>query len=103
MALGAGDADLALALGDGQHLAAVGALEVGRGLAALPHLLGRSLGVLKVFLAGTGRARGVGSCSPAAQAGDELAEAGDVCGRIDATMEKVEELLKEKEAEVMEI
>ena len=54
VAFGAGDADFALALGDGQHLSAVGALEVRRGLAALPHLLGRSLGALKVFLAGAG-------------------------------------------------
>ena len=81
VALGAGDADLALALGDGQHLTAVGALEVRRGLATLPHLLGRSLGALKVFLAGAGRTRGVGSRGPAAQAGDELAQARDVGSR----------------------
>ena len=78
MALGTGDADLALALGDGEHLAAVRALEVCRGLATLPHLLGRALGTLKVFLAGAGRARGAGRCGPAAQAGDELAQAGDL-------------------------
>ena len=83
VALGAGDADLAFALGDGEHLAAVGALEICRGLATLPHLLGRALGTLKVFLAGAGRARGAGRCGPAAQAGDELAQAGNIGGRSD--------------------
>lgn len=81
VALGAGDADFALALGDGEHLAAVGALEIGRGLAALPHLLGRTLGTLKVFLAGTSGMRSVCGRSPAAQAGDEFAQAGDVGSR----------------------
>lgn len=83
VALGAGDADLAFALGDGEHLAAVGALEVCRSFATLPHLLGRALGALKVFLARSSRARGAGCCSAAAQAGDELAQAGDVRGRGD--------------------
>ena len=80
-ALGAGDADAALALGDGENLSASGALEELRGLALAPHLLGGPLGSLDIRLCGGGAAAGAGAIGArfvAAELLDKRAQAGDL-------------------------
>lgn len=83
MALGAGDADLAFALGNGEHLAAVGALEIGRGLAAFHIFLAVRLARSKSSLLVPAAREALAAAAPAAQASYKFAQAGYVCSRGD--------------------
>ena len=86
VALGAGYADLTLAFGNREHLAAGGAFEKSVRLALLPHGLGGVLGAAQLLFGLGTRARSArgapGGDGAAAHAGHELVESRHACGKV---------------------